>query len=182
MRGFSEALERGHEAENVWVSAQQSLGLAVANGKKFREFGVDRHQAPDAAIAARVEIKERNLRFTSPEDYPFQTAFLNNVANSYLDVTQPLIYVLISSHTGAWVWVAATDQNDEWTTAYQRDTTRGCNVLTLQCPRSYLRPADTLKNFILSHDILDLIDGRADAFRASKEATGGDRETQDGER
>ena len=103
MRKFEAALERGHEAENVWVSAQQSLGLAVANGKKLREENVARHQAPDAAIAARVEIKERNLRFTSPSDYPYPTAFLNNVANSYLDQTQPLVYVLISSHTGKWV-------------------------------------------------------------------------------
>ena len=177
MRKFEAALERGHEAENVWVSAQQSLGLAVANGKKLREENVARHQAPDAAIAARVEIKERNLRFTSPSDYPYPTAFLNNVANSYLDQTQPLVYVLISSHTGKWVWVAATDQNDEWTTKYQRDNTRGCQVLMMQCPRSHLRPAETLRTYILSHDILDLIDGRADAFRPDQGVTAGDRKT-----
>lgn len=168
MRAFREALTRGHLAETRWVLEQQAAGLSVANGEKVHEASfsptADRHQAPDAAAAFRVEIKERNLRFTSPEDYPFATAFLNNVARTHMDDCQPLIYVLVSQHTGKWVWVNALDRDETWRTKSQRDTTRGISVLTLECPKRFLRPAAELQSLLLPHSMLRRLDGRADGF------------------
>jgi hypothetical protein len=115
----------------------------------------------------RIEVKGRSLEFTSPDDYPYETAFLANMASQEQDITQPLIYVLVSMPTKAWVWVCATDRDDTWTVKPRYDSTRKIYVKTLECPRSFLRHADTLSDYVLHHEVLDLIDGCTDAFRGT---------------
>lgn len=176
MRPFSAALSDGHAGESLWVEHMKSHGLSVANGKKHVaknfDHAVDRTQHPDAAAVVRVEIKTRSLKFTCPEDYPYPTAFLANVSKEDRDVTQPMIYVLRSGPTGAFVWVMATDEDDTWTRTYKTDTTRNSRVLMLECPSSCLRHADDIGKYILHHKVLELVDGRVDAFAANPAARG----------
>lgn len=171
LRQFSEALTRGHEAERAWVDEQRSHGLAVAHGIRVvaDKFNPNREhmQHPDAAAVFRIEIKERNLTFTCPEDYPYPTAFLCNLSIVAKDITPPLIYVLKSQATGHWVWVAATDKTDAWLARYHTDTTRGTKVLMLECPKEDLRPAQELRELIMHLEVLDLVDGGSDAFRTA---------------
>lgn len=182
MRSFDRALAIGHQAERAWVDEQQANGLAVVHTCKVTG-ATERCQSPDAVLMARVEIKSRDLRFTGPEDYPYETAFLTNVAQADEDLTQPLIYVLMSRPTKCWVWVSATDRNDEWSVQTVRDNTRDILVTTLVCPRTHLRSSDTLSEFILSHELLTYIDATTGQDRGAGEAgvgtAGGDPKAPD---
>jgi hypothetical protein len=167
-RPFQDALLRGHQAERDWVEEVRDEGRAVAHGKKTVQPKYDpsgqKVQNPDAVALIRVEIKQRDLKFTSPEDFPYDSAFVCNINNEGADRTAPLLYVLRSAPTRCWVWVLGADRNDEWTESTVRDTTRGTTLRMLSCPKSHLRPSTSLMPFLIAHDILHLIDGDTTAF------------------
>ena len=172
-RPFQQSLAEGHRAEEAWVDELRSEQLSVAHGQRIVAEGfnpaVDHLQHPDAAGVFRIEIKNRGLHFTCPEDYPYPTVFLANMASSHRDMTSPLIYVIRSKSSGKWVWVISTDQNDSWTTSFKRDKTRNTNVHILECPSSFLRPPEQLRKLLMHHHVLDLIDGGTDAFRPASD-------------
>jgi len=169
-RPFRQSLSDGHAAEKAWVEEQHGHSLAVAHGVRIVADNFnpakDHLQHPDAAGVFRIEIKNRGIRFTSKEDYPYDTVFLANIANHHKDLTSPLIYVLRSEPTGRWLWVCATDRDETWTTGFKRDKTRNSNVHILECPKSFLRTPDELRRLLLHHDVLDLLDGGTEAFRS----------------
>lgn len=181
-RPFQDSLAEGHLAEQAWVDEMQGRSLSVAHGQRVVAEGFnpakDHLQHPDAAGVFRIEVKTRGLHFTSREDYPYPTVFLANMANHHKDATNPLIYVIRSKPTGAWCWVISTDRDDTWKESFKRDKTRNVNVHILECPSSFLRPPEQLSKLLMHHSILDLIDGRADAFRPgdNPDAAGADQE------
>lgn len=168
-RPFQDSLAEGHLAEQAWVDEMQGRSLSVAHGQRVvaSEFNParDHLQHPDAAGVFRIEVKTRGLHFTSREDYPYPTVFLANMASHHRDACHPLIYVIRSKPTGAWCWVISTDRDETWKETFKRDKTRNIDVHILECPRSYLRPPDQLSKLLMHHSILDLVDGRTDAFR-----------------
>jgi len=186
-RTFQHSLAEVHAAERAWVDELKGWGLSVAHGSKVvtKEFDPKRDhlQHPDAAGAFRIEIKNRGITFTSKDDYPYPTVFLCNLANAHRDLTQPWIYVLRSEPTGRWLWVCATDRDETWTSGFRRDTTRNSNVHILECPKKFLREPDELRRLLLHHEVLDLLDGGAEAFAAVDRCSPkGDRKAAKGER
>ncbi len=187
-RPFQDALLRGHQAERDWVEEVRDEGRAVAHGKKTVQPKYDpsgeKVQNPDAVALIRVEIKQRDLKFTSPEDFPYDSAFVSNINNEQADRTAPLVYILRSAPTRCWVWVLGADRNDEWTESMVRDTTRGSTLKMLSCPRAHLRKSDSLLPFLISHDILHLIDGDTTAFLRPEDqrATAEDQKAGSGKR
>jgi len=185
-RPFQQSLSSGHAAEKAWVEEQHVHGLSVAHGvrivaDKFNP-ATDHLQHPDAAGVFRIEIKNRGIRFTCKEDYPYDTVFLANIANQHKDLTSPLIYVLRSEPTGKWLWVCATDRDDTWKTGFRRDKTRNSNVHILECPKNFLRPPEELRRLLMHHDVLDLLDGRTCAFKGEdRRSPAGDRTSHPGE-
>lgn len=178
-RPFSQALLRGHQAEREWVNEMRDSGAAVAHGKKIVQPKFDpageKCQSPDAVALVRVEIKQRDLKFTCPDDFPYDSAFVQNIGNESADKTMPLIYVLRSAPTRCWVWVLGADRNDEWKESNVRDTTRGSIVRMLSCPKMHLRSSESLLPFLIKHDLLQLIEGDTTAFLREKE----DRRTEE---
>lgn len=171
-RPFTQSLRDGHRAERSWVESQRQDCLSVAHGKRVqreRYQANTRCQVPDAAGLIRIELKQRDLVFTSPDDFPYPTAFVCNHANVEADLTQPLVYILISAPTQAWVWVLATDRDETWTVSPVRDSTRGSVIQMLSCPKSDLRHSESLKPFLMHHDLLQHIDGDTTAFLRAKE-------------
>lgn len=162
-------------AERQWVNELQDTGHAVAHGKKLvmPNFnpGRDRCHSPDAVALVRVEIKQRDLVFTSPEDFPYATAFVQNLSGEATDLTAPLVYILRSAPTKCWVWVLAADRDERWQESFVRDTTRGSMLRMLSCPKEDLRTSDSLLPFLIKHDLLALIEGDTSAFLRSKEDT-----------
>jgi hypothetical protein len=177
-RPFQDALLRGHQAERDWVEEVRDEGRAVAHGKKLVQPaynpGGAKCQHPDAVALVRVEVKQRDLKFTSPEDFPYPTAFVCNINNEAADVTTPLIYILRSAPTRCWVWVLGADRNADWTESIVRDTTRGSTLKMLSCPKSHLRPSQTLLQFLIAHDLLQLIDGDTTAFIRTEDSASGE--------
>jgi len=111
-RPFRQSLSDGHAAEKAWVEEQHGHSLAVAHGVRIVADNFnpakDHLQHPDAAGVFRIEIKNRGIRFTSKEDYPYDTVFLANIANHHKDLTSPLIYVLRSEPTGSFGFALQT--------------------------------------------------------------------------
>lgn len=167
-RSFRNSLTSGHRAERAWVDSHRSLGLAVAHGKKVvltkHDKAKDHCGNPDAAVLMTVEIKERNLTFTCPEDFPYDTVFVDDLRGLGREVIRPFAYVFLSRATGQWVWITPLDKDESWTEQVVRDTTRGHSMGMLCAPKSHLRPAQQLLDYLIPHELLGGIDGDTGLF------------------
>jgi hypothetical protein len=167
-RSFRTALTSGHRAERAWVDGRRKDGLAVAHGRKLvltkHDAANDHCGTPDAAVLMTVEIKERRLRFSSPDDYPYDTVFVNATRSLEKETLRPFAYVFVSSFTGAWVWLTPLDRDESWTERVVTDTTRGHDMGMLVAPKRFLRPAEQLTALLVPHSLLEGVDGDTSLF------------------
>jgi hypothetical protein len=119
---------------------------------------------PDAAVILTVEIKERNLSFTCPADFPYDTVFVDDLRGLGKETLRPFAYVFLSKLTGQWVWLTTLDKNDEWSEQTIRDTTRQHDMGILVAPKKHLRPASQLLEYLIPHESLGGIDGDTGLF------------------
>lgn len=168
MRSFQTALANGQQAERQWVDDVRLLGRSVCHGRKIR---VAKHckrtghvETPDALALFSVEVKERTLSFTCPEDYPYDTVFVDDMRGMAMEPYSNLVYVYKSKPTGKWVWLTLLDRNDEWTEEVTRDRGRGHDVAVLVAPKKFLRPAEQLVELIYPQCYLDFVDGDTECF------------------
>ena len=174
-RSFRSALHRGHDAERNWVDAMRDSGLSVAHGKKLvisktnpRTSNVE---TPDAVGLFSVEIKERSLTFTGPEDYPYDTVYVDDCRGLSKEPYKNLVYVYISRPTGQWCWLCMLDRTDEWKEEITHDRARGHDLSVLVAPKRFLRPASQLTELIFPHTYLGLVDGDTSCFLSGGGAT-----------
>lgn len=179
MRSFQSALNDGHAAERRWVDAQRAAGRSVAHGKKLlirhHNKVTDHVESPDAVAMLSIEIKERSLRFTSPEDYPYDPVYVDDMRGLSRERLGHFAYVYISRPTGKWVWLSSLDRDDSWQEQVVYDRGREHTVPTLVAPKRFLRPASQLEYLLYPHDLLDLVDGDTTAFLSG----GGETEERD---
>jgi len=146
----------------------RSLGRSAAHGKKIRVKAhnkkTDHVESPDALGLFSVEIKERSITFTSPEDYPYDTVFVDDIRGLERETLGHLAYIFISKPTGAWVWVSSLDRDESWTVETVYDRGRGHDFPTLVCPKKFLRPASQLVYLLYPHHLLELVDGDTGVF------------------
>lgn len=168
MRSFAKALTEGHAAERAWVTDMRLHGRSVAHGKKLvvrkHDKNKDHVECPDALALVAVEVKQRTLSFTCPEDYPYDTVFVDDLRGYQQEAFHNLIYIYVSKPTGQWVWLTVLDRNDEWQEKVTFDTGRGHEVPVLIAPKRFLRPSWQLTELIFPHAYLDLVDGDTGAF------------------
>lgn len=168
MRSFQSALANGQQAEIRWVGGRRAEGLSVAHGKKItvrkHNKNTDHVESPDAVGLVSIEIKERSLTFTSPEDYPYDTVFVDDLRGLGREQLTHFAYVYVSRPTGEWVWLTPLDRDDSWQEQTVYDRGRGHEVPTLVAPKSCLRHADTLRSLLYPHSFLELVDGETGAF------------------
>lgn len=153
----------------------RSAGLSVAHGRKLV---IGNHckrtghvETPDALALFSVEIKERSLSFTGPDDYPYDTVFVDDCRGLSREPYKNLIYIYLSRPTGQWAWLCLLDRNSEWTEEVTRDRGRGHDVPVLVAPKRFLRPAHQLTELIFPHLYLELVDGDTSAFLSGGGAT-----------
>lgn len=162
-RSFSSALEGGHRAERTWVHALRALGRSVAHGKKLVIAGhnknTDHCETPDAVGLVSIEIKERSLTFTCPEDYPYDTVFVDDMRGLGRESLRHMVYVFVSRPTGKWVWLTPLDRDEAWGEKTVWDSGRSHEVPTLVAPKACLRPAEALVEYLYPHSLLSLVDG-----------------------
>lgn len=167
-RSFQQALRDGQNAERNWVDELRHLGLSVAHGRKIVVKHHDPRsghvEAPDALGLFSVEIKERSLSFNSPEDYPYETVFVDDCRGLSKEPFRNLIYVYVSRPTGKWVWLTVLDKDESWHELVTHDRGRGHDVPVLVAPKAHLRPARELTALLFPHLYLDLVDGHTAMF------------------
>lgn len=167
-RSFRSSLQRGQAAERQWVDALRHLGRSVAHGKKLviknHCRNKDHVETPDACLLFSVEIKERSLSFTGPDDYPYDTVFVDDCRGLARESYGHFAYVYLSKKTGKWVWLCSLDRDETWTETTTFDRGRGHEVPVLVAPKAHLRPAEQLIELIYPHLYLDLVDGDTEAF------------------
>lgn len=168
MRSFQSALANGQEAERRWVQDLRLLGRSVCHGKKIRVRSHCKRtghvETPDAVALVSVEVKERTLSFTCPDDYPYDTVFVDDLRGLGMEPYQNLIYVYRSKPTGKWVWLTMLDRDETWSEKVTFDRGRGHEVPVLVAPKKFLRPAERLVELIYPHCYLDLVDGDTGCF------------------
>ena len=168
MRPFKTSLEGGHRAERRWVTECRDAGRSAAHGKKLvvkvHNKKTDHVETPDALGLFSLEIKERSLKFTSPEDYPYDTVFVDDMRGLGRERLQHLAYVYLSKPTGKWVWLTPLDRDESWKEQTVFDRGRGHDVPTLVAPKRFLRPASQLTDLLYPHHYLDLVDGNCSLF------------------
>lgn len=179
MRSFQSALSDGHAAERRWVVEQRAAGRSVAHGKKLvirnHNKVTDHVESPDAVALMSIEIKERSLQFTSPEDYPYDPVYVDDMRGLSRERIMHFAYVYISKPTGKWVWLSPLDRDDSWQEQTVYDRGRGHTVPTLVAPKRFLRPASQLEYLLYPHYLLDAVDGDLSAFLSG----GGETEERD---
>jgi len=167
-RSFRSALTGGQNAERAWVDLLRSDGKSVAHGKKLVIKGHNKNKDhvsnPDAVALLSVEIKERSLSFTCPEDYPYDTVFVDDCRGLGREKLSHFAYVYISKPTGAFVWLTPLDRDETWTEEVTFDRGRQHEVPVLVAPKSHLRSAESLIALIYPHGYLDLVDGDTRLF------------------
>lgn len=168
MRSFQSALRKGQDAERAWVDQLRSLGRSVSHGLKLRVKTHDKQtghvECPDAVGLFSIEIKERNLDFNDPESWPYDTVYVDDLRGMGMERLRHIAYVYISQKTGDWVWLCTLDRDKSWKETVCFDRGRGHEVPVLEAPKKFLRPAETLIDFLFPHMFLDLVDADTSGF------------------
>ena len=168
MRSFKASLVSGHSAERKWVEGQRKHQRSVAHGKKLvldsHNKNTDHCPSPDAVGLFAIEIKERNLNFSCPSDFPYETVFVDDSRGLSRETIRPLCYVFVSQVTGHWVWLTTLDRDATWKEKTVKDCTRGHLMGMLVAPKSHLRKSDELLSLLFPHTYLSLIDGDTSTF------------------
>lgn len=167
-RSFQSALSNGHRAERAWVDDLRAAGRSAAHGRKLVITGhnknTDHCETPDAVVLMSLEIKERSIAFTCPEDYPYDTVFVDDLHGMSRENLRHFAYVYKSKPTGKWVWLSALDRDETWTEEVVFDRGRGHEVPTLVAPKSHLRPAQELIKLLYPHTLLEMVAGDTGLF------------------
>jgi hypothetical protein len=167
-RSFQSALTNGHRAERAWVDDLRSAGRSAAHGRKLVIKGHNKNkdhcETPDAVVMMSLEIKERSISFTCPEDYPYDTVFVDDLNGMAKERLRHFAYVFKSKPTGKWVWISALDRDDSWTEQNVFDRGRNHNVPTLVAPKSHLRSAEELLQLLYPHTLLEFVAGDTGLF------------------
>lgn len=154
---FLAELAEGKKWERYLAEKLQDMGLPVFLPDSLVPPGATKDEAKailapygDIVIGhdldgVHLEVKSRRLRFTSPADFPYETAFFDNTGSAALR-RYPTIHVLVSRLTGAAIWV------DPQTAPVSKrrvvDRVRGIPVHIWEVHRRHLRPLGDLPKYL----------------------------------
>ena len=96
----------------------------------------------------RVEVHSRNLAFTGPDDYPFETAFVDPKNDWDSANPVPHAMILISQRKGGIAVISAKTQ-DAWSVDNVYDSVRGYSEDVYLCPRNLLVSYERLRDFYI---------------------------------
>jgi len=88
-----------------------------------------------------VEVKSRNLRFTSPDDFPFKTVIIDTFSGYNQKDPKPRLYVTVSQKTGAMIATNGWDSKN-WLKQRRFDGIRKIWEVNYECPIDYWKPID----------------------------------------
>ncbi len=137
---------------------------SAARGGAKKEVRRDHENSEDMLIAVAsgevlAEIKSRNvsrgwnkwfrLGFTSPEDFPHDTIFVDTVSGFDAKERKPDVVICVCQHTKTMIWLPVKQTRKFWTQMQRWDATREITDNFYECPKGYWKPikslVDTLK-------------------------------------
>ena len=133
----------GYLAANNLPVVVSSLKIRdnIQNRKEFKDNG-------DLFIGERiVECKARSLEFTSPEDFPFETIFVDTVHNWKEKAIKPFAYICISKITMKMIATNGLNPH-RWIITRKHDSVRNIRDDFYSAPRSEWRPISKLIDVI----------------------------------
>lgn len=84
-----------------------------------------KHQKDIIANGKILEVKGRNVQFTSVEDFPYPTIFVEGVSGFNQKDEQPAFYINVSHRTGAIIALDVKETFERWTQGVVPDRARG---------------------------------------------------------
>jgi len=130
---FKEMLDKGREQQKLVINKLKVYGVENITDTIDYSFRKDISESTkyskndkDILIEGRIfEIKSRDIKFTSPEDWPksYWPMFLDTVKSFDQKIEKPVGYIFISQKTGALMATSVSKKN-EWTTDKKWDHKR----------------------------------------------------------
>lgn len=152
---FIKELKAGHQWQNLPALFFKLHGLEVEIPEltirtSIKEAGKWK-DAPDLIVNGHIiEVKSRNEIFTSPDSFPYETAFVDTVSGYDSKKVKPLAYVFISRPTGAML-VLKTNSAKGLTVESKFDHVRKIQENFYVCKRKHLQNINLLVSFIKSN-------------------------------
>lgn len=91
----------------------------------------------------RVSVKSRDLAFTSADDFPFDTIFVDTCRKWVIKDPAPVAIVCVSQKTDAMIWLPSATRSS-WTTRTRWDRVRNYRDTFFEAHKSNWRPIDKL--------------------------------------
>jgi hypothetical protein len=85
-----------------------------------------------------LEVKSRSFHFTSVEDYPYPTVFVDTVEGWRAKEAKAVAVAVVSQKSGGIVVVPVSTEGS-WSVKRIYDSKRGFEVSVLECPKELLR-------------------------------------------
>lgn len=150
---FKRELEIGYAWQCFAASFFACNGLSVylppmTYRKNLSEAAEWTKHDEDMKINGRViEVKSRRERFTHPDTFPYETAFVDTVSGYEAKDPKPIAYVFVSQSTGSMVCVSS-ETASKFSISRKHDRVRGIDEDFYTCPRSMLRTMDRLVAYL----------------------------------
>lgn len=151
---FKKELEKGHFWQTCVATFLKEEGLEVeAPGLEIRDQIQDAFKfinTKDLIAAGEIiEVKSRNLSFTSGHDYPYKTIFIDTVSGWEAKKPKPFAYVMVSQITGCMIWTPGNSKKG-WTVTRNRDRVRRIEVINYESPSKEWLNINLLVNLLKS--------------------------------
>lgn len=141
-QGFLAELSRGRKAEMTIAVDLLARGFGVKVGGLFlrEEKSDDFSEQADITLDTGIvlEVKSRSIKFSTPQDYPYKTAFVCAVKRWDKRRLRPHATLLMSEKTGA-VLVVPTSTEKHWTQETIFDRHRGHPETCYSVAKSHLK-------------------------------------------
>lgn len=155
---FVDQLRTGYRyAEIVAECLREHLLQVEVTPMEVRDHVDERHRFSDeidlcVGHARRlVDVKSRNLEFTGPRDFPYETALVDTVSSWQKKAHKPCAIVLISQRTKGLAVVRASTRTD-WKQVERFDKEREIRDLFFEVPRELLATFDEFAEWLKAHD------------------------------
>lgn len=90
-----------------------------------------------------LEVKSRNLYFTSPDDFPFGTVIVDTVYGYDQKQPKPALYICVSQKTGKAI-ATLGNKPGRWFKKKAFDKVRKIQENNYECPMEYWKPLDEI--------------------------------------
>lgn len=145
---FKQLVRGGHAWERYVGYFFLLQGLPVAMGRQTVRETIEEADQHSLEVDLKVkgvgiEVKGRNVSFTSPRDYPHRDAFVMPVDAWHRRGDHIRVVLLVSRPTGAMIWTPAKGR-DQWTETTVKDSVRGIEFQAYTARKSLWRPVGEL--------------------------------------